>query len=223
MPRTRPGWKPHLSAAASRSAAPPWAAGGGGSGHGVGAVRPQGGERPGAALGWGPARPRFSTDVRHGDRGRCCARAASVEKGRGTGSGSWWMPLVEAQGHCRLWLPLSPLASSSSRGGIAAGCGSGCSIALAPPQRVAGWWCAARPCGGRGSCRLLMARRQCGGCKRPAKAHQATQVWGRGAVGRGCADRAVADSGQALPAGVADHRSGSGPFLHARWNPFQRL
>jgi hypothetical protein len=35
---------------------------------------------------------------------------------------------------------------------IAAGCGCGCSIALAPPQGAAGWWCAARPCGGHGSC-----------------------------------------------------------------------
>ena len=111
MPRPPPGWKPQLSAAASRSAAPPWAAGGGGSGHGVGAVRPQGGERPGAALGWGPARPRFSTDVRHGDRGRCCARAASVEKGRGTGSGSWWMPPVGARGRSPYPCPMaSPLS-----------------------------------------------------------------------------------------------------------------
>jgi len=30
-------------------------------------------------------------------------------------------------------------------------------------------------------------------------------------VGRGSADRAVAGLGQALPAGIADHRSGSGP------------
>jgi hypothetical protein len=36
-----------------------------------------------------------------------------------------------------------------------------------------------------------MARVRCGGCERPAKAHQAAQVWGRGAVGRGCADRAA--------------------------------
>jgi hypothetical protein len=43
------------------------------------------------------------------------------------------------------------------------------------------------------------------------KAYRITQVWGNGAVGRGCADRAVAGSGQALPAGFADHRSGSGP------------
>ena len=43
------------------------------------------------------------------------------------------------------------------------------------------------------------------------KAHRITQVWGHGAVGRGCADRAAVGSGQALPAGIADHRSGSGP------------
>ena len=64
---------------------------------------------------------------------------------------------------------------------------------------------------------------------------EATAVWGKqerrptvsprfGAVGRGCADRAVAGSGQALPAGIADHRSGSVPlglcpFFHSRWNP----
>jgi hypothetical protein len=90
------------------------------------------------------------------------------------------------------WLPLSPSASSSSRRGlIAAGCGCGCSIALAPPQRAAGWCCAARPCGGRGSCRQPQVRGRCGGRERAAKAHQATQVWGRGAVGRCCADRAA--------------------------------
>ena len=43
------------------------------------------------------------------------------------------------------------------------------------------------------------------------KAYRITQVWGNGAVGRGCADRAVAGSGQAIPTVVADHRSGSGP------------
>jgi hypothetical protein len=72
--------------------------------------------------------------------------------------------------------------------------------------------------------RRPMARGRCVGVStRSGKAHQATQVWGRGAVGRGCTDRAVAGSGQALPAGIADHRSRFGPFLHSRWNPFQRL
>jgi hypothetical protein len=47
-------------------------------------------------------------------------------------------------------------------------CGCSCSIALAPPQHVAGW-CAARPCGGRGSCRWLPVRGRCGGCERPLR------------------------------------------------------
>ena len=45
------------------------------------------------------------------------------------------------------------------------------------------------------------------------KAHRITQVWGHRAVGWGSADRADAGSGQALPAGIADHRSGSGPWV----------
>jgi hypothetical protein len=48
-----------------------------------------------------------------------------------------------------------------------------------------------RRCSERGSCRRPTARGRFGGCERPAKAHQATQVWGHGAVGRGCADRAA--------------------------------
>jgi hypothetical protein len=56
------------------------------------------------------------------------------------------------------------------------------------------------------------------------KAHQGHPGrHGHGAVDWCCADRAVVSQGQALPTVVADHRSGSGPFLHSRWNPFQRL
>jgi len=72
----------------------------------------------------------------------------------------------------------------------AAGCGCGCLITRLSRRHAAGWWCAARPCGARGSCRWPQAPGRCGGCERAGKAHQATQVWGRGAVGRGCADRA---------------------------------
>jgi len=64
------------------------------------------------------------------------------------------------------WPLPSPSASSSSRRGlIAAGCGCGSSIALAAPQPAAGWWCAPRRCGGRGSCRRPMALGRCGGCE----------------------------------------------------------
>ena len=90
------------------------------------------------------------------------------------------------------WPLPSPSASSSSRrGSIAAGCGSGCLIALAAPQRAAGWCCAARPCGGRGSCGPPMAQGHCGGCERSKGPPCHPGREGRGAVGRGCADRAV--------------------------------
>ena len=101
-------------------------------------------------------------------------------------SQSWWSgsgATVSAQAP-------SPSASSSSRrGSIAAGCGCGCSIARPSPPPVAGWCCAPRRWGGRGSGKRPQAQGRCGGCERAGKAHQATQVWGRGAVGRGCADR----------------------------------
>jgi len=56
------------------------------------------------------------------------------------------------------------------------------------------------------------------------KAHQEHPGrYGHGAVDRWCADRAAISKGQAWLMGGADHRSGSGPFLHSRWNPFQQL
>jgi hypothetical protein len=70
-----------------------------------------------------------------------------------------------------------------------------------------------------------MARGMCGGCEGSKSPPNHPGHEGHGAVSRGCADRAVAGSGQALPAGIADHRSGSVPlglcpFFHSRWNPF---
>ena len=109
---------------------------------------------------------------RRGAGGRRCAGSASVQRGpgnrigQGDGCPRWGREAAAPPGFP--WLPLSPSASSSSRRGvIGAGCGSGCSIALAPPPRAAGWCCAARRCGGRGSCRWPVVRGRCGGCERP--------------------------------------------------------
>jgi hypothetical protein len=149
----------------------------------------------------GPAGPRFPWTFALAPRpsgGRCRDRRPRSSQSAGRGTGSAVAGIAPGGGVGALsfpvppWPPLSPLALSSSRlVWISAGCGSGCSIAQPPPQPAAAWWLAARRCRGRGSCRPPMARGRCGGCERPAKAHQAAQVWGRGAVGRGCADRAA--------------------------------
>ena len=77
-------------APAHRPLGGPQAAGSAG-GHGVGAVRRH------RRSWWGPWRgPRFSTDVRHGDRGRCCARAASVERAGKPDRVGRWLPPVGA-------------------------------------------------------------------------------------------------------------------------------
>jgi hypothetical protein len=178
---------------------------------------------------WGPWwGPRFSTDVRHGDRGRCCARAASVERGQGNRIG-----LGDG---CPRW---GRRATALTRFLMASPLSIGIELQPAGVDHL--WvrlWLLDRSAAPSARCQLVVrsaamrrARElqvahgagRCGGCERPAKAHQVTQVWGRGAVGRCCADRAAVGSGQALPKGIADHRSGSGPFEYSRWNPFQRL
>jgi hypothetical protein len=80
---------------------------------------------------------------------------AAGEGGEGTGSG-WAMdaPLgrrAAAPSRFPHGFPSLHRYRAPAGGLIDAGCGCGCSIALAPPQGAAGWWGAARPCGGHGS------------------------------------------------------------------------
>ncbi len=117
------------------------------------------------AASWrGPAGPRspwtFAMARTASLRSRCLGGEGAGKSDR---AGRWMPPRWGRRAAALLgfpWFPQSPLASSFSRWGlIAAGCGCGCSIALASPQRAVGWCCAARACGGCGSCRWLLPRK----------------------------------------------------------------
>jgi hypothetical protein len=95
------------------------------------------------------------------------------------------MPPVGARGRCPSRFPMaSPLSIGielQPGGGSPLGAGSDCSIALPPPHRVASWWCAARPCGGRGSCRRPLVR---GGVVGVSAQQKPTRQPRSGAVGQ---------------------------------------
>ena len=111
-------------------------------------------------------------DGRSGGQATGAGSAADAPLGRGAVArpGFPWPP------------PFFPSASSFSRLVlIAVGCGCGCSIARRSHPPVAGWCCAPRGWGGRGSCRWPWGPGACGGCEGPGKAHQTPRS---GAVGQ---------------------------------------